>query len=81
MPPFGVRHETLKRIAKKLGVSETKAAHTAIGRLYRDLFEEGSDFDFPSDATLRQIDRSGEDHGAVVSQRDLSGSFDDPPDA
>lgn len=35
---LGARRETLKAIADKLGVSETKAAHIAINRLYNSLF-------------------------------------------
>lgn len=76
--PFGVRRETLKEIAEKLGVTETKAIHIAINRLYTSLFDEDGDFDFPSDETLKRIDRSHEDHGPVVRRRDLSDYFDRP---
>ncbi|MHB1954583.1 MAG: hypothetical protein ACYCOU_12625 [Sulfobacillus sp.] len=76
--PFGVRRETLKEVAEKLGVTETKAVHIAIGRLYAQLFDGGGDFDFPSDETLKRIDRSHEDHGPIVSRRDLSDYFTKP---
>jgi hypothetical protein len=41
---FGVRRDTLKAAAKKLGVSETSAVHIAINRLYADLFPASEDF-------------------------------------
>ena len=76
--PFGTRRETLKEIAEKLGVTETKAVHIAINRLYTSLFDEDGDFDCPSDETLKRVDRSHEDHGPIVSRRDLSDYFTKP---
>ena len=76
--PFGVRRETLKEVAEQLGVTETKAVHIAINRLYTSLSGEDGDFDFPSDETLKRIDRSHEDHGPIVSRRDLSDYFTKP---
>lgn len=74
--PFGVRREVLKAIAEKLGVSETQAAHIAIGRLYSRLFDP-EDFDFPSDEVLAKLDRSQEDFGKVVRTRSLSDHISD----
>ncbi|MHB1956517.1 MAG: hypothetical protein ACYCOU_22530 [Sulfobacillus sp.] len=79
--PFGVRRETLKEIAEKLGVTETKAVHIAIGRLYASLTGGDGDFDFPSDEMLKRVDISHADLGPVVHRRDLSDYFDRPPPA
>ena len=76
--PFAIRRETLKEVAEKLGVTETKAVHIAIGRLYSQLFDGDGDFDFPSDEMLKKIDRSHEDHGPIVSRQDLSDYFTKP---
>ncbi|MHB1915153.1 MAG: hypothetical protein ACYCPX_06260 [Acidiferrobacteraceae bacterium] len=76
--PFGVRRETLKEIAEKLGVTETKAVHIAIGRLYASLTGGDGDFDFPSDQVLKRIDISDKNLGPVVSRRDISDYFDRP---
>ncbi|MHB1516355.1 MAG: hypothetical protein ACYCVY_11760 [Acidiferrobacteraceae bacterium] len=76
--PFGVRRETLKEIAEKLGVTETKAVHIAIGRLYASLTGGDGDFDFPSDEMLKRIDISDENLGPVVSRRDISDYFTTP---
>lgn len=61
--------DSLKSIADRLGVSETKAAHIAINRLYRDIIQGDADFDVPDEAARRR-EEEGQD-ARVVSSRSL----------
>lgn len=54
-----VERKSLKEIAAKLGVTETKAVHIAINRLYRDLFREDREFDTPSEKELQILEGKG----------------------
>jgi endonuclease III len=55
---LGARRETLKAVAARLGVSETKAAHIAINRLHDQLFHGGQDYDFPTKEQIQQAEAS-----------------------
>ncbi len=44
---FNCPRRILKECAKRLNVSETRAVHLAINRLYMSLFSEEKDFDYP----------------------------------
>lgn len=77
--PLGVRREALRAIARRLGVSPTRAAEIAIGRLYLRLCEEADDFDFPGDTVLAAVDRSHEDHGRIVRSHHIADHFGGNP--
>jgi hypothetical protein len=49
---MGSRRETLKKLAEHLGVTETRAVHIAINRLYRDLFHP-QETDFPTEQQIQ----------------------------
>lgn len=68
---LGVKRETVKKIADKLGISETSAIHMAIARFHNDLSHCAEDFDFPSDEQLRKMDRHGDDLGKVISRQSI----------
>lgn len=50
---FGHNRADITAIAEKLGVSERKAIHIAVARLYIDLFEDTTEVDYPSDEAFQ----------------------------
>ena len=58
---LGVHRKRLEASAKKLGVTPTKAAYIAIGRLYADLFDGNGDFDFPDDKVIARLNRKNKE--------------------
>ncbi len=58
---LGVDRKRLEESAKKLGVTPTKAAYIAIGRLHAALFDGDDDFDFPDDRTVARLNRKNKE--------------------
>lgn len=76
--PLGIRREVLLAIAQRLEVSQSRAAETAISRLYLQLCEDTEHFDFPSDKVLAARDRSCEDHGPIIRSHHIADYFGGP---
>ena len=72
---LGISRAKLRKIAQRLGTTETGAVHIAIARLYINLFENAGNFDFPNKKGLARRDRSTENHGKVVKTRGITDLF------
>lgn len=76
----GATHFALKRIAEHLGVSQNKAVHIAINRLYDQFFPEGVAHDMPTAEELAAV-RGRVPHETSTHVVDsLSKVFADPQD-
>lgn len=63
----GATHEALRRVAEHLGVSQNKAVHIAINRLYDDVFPGEVSQDMPTATELAFLqDRIPSDKDAKV---------------
>ncbi|MBU2738716.1 hypothetical protein [Acidithiobacillus concretivorus] len=63
----GATHEALRRVSEHLGVSQNKAVHIAINRLYDDIFPDEVSHDMPTPAELDFLrDRIPDDKNAKV---------------
>ena len=74
---LGVHRKRLEASAKKLGVTPTKAAYIAIGRLYADLFDGNEDFDFPDDKVVARLNRKNKDLNPadIISTKSITDFF------
>lgn len=74
---FGVDRKRLEESAKKLGVTPTKAAYIAIGRLHADLLDGNGDFDFPDDKMIARLNRKNKEPNPadIISTKNITDLF------